>query len=159
MYEIPEFMVKCEECLESYYLLNPLYFQLAKWMLSKGQGATMGTYDTLLLAFGMEQRVDEAESLWNMIIHAHTRSVSKRLFSRMISLYDHHNLPDKIVEVRYLYFYRNCRGAFGSIINLTMDLDSPQLENPQSSNTDCLIKHLKAHVLTWNFISDSKSRK
>ncbi|XP_045825179.1 pentatricopeptide repeat-containing protein At4g18975, chloroplastic isoform X1 [Trifolium pratense] len=73
--------------------------QLAKWMLSKGQGATMGTYDTLLLAFGMEQRVDEAESLWNMIIHAHTRSVSKRLFSRMISLYDHHNLPDKIVEV------------------------------------------------------------
>ncbi|KEH33148.1 pentatricopeptide repeat-containing protein At4g18975, chloroplastic isoform X2 [Medicago truncatula] len=72
---------------------------LAKWMLSKGQGATMGTYDTLLLAFDMEQRVDEAESLWNMIIHAHMRSVSKRLFSRMISVYDHHNLPDKIVEV------------------------------------------------------------
>lgn len=68
-------------------------------MLSKGQGATMGTYDTLLLAFDMEQRVDEAESLWNMIIHAHMRSVSKRLFSRMISVYDHHNLPDKIVEV------------------------------------------------------------
>ncbi|GAU12735.1 hypothetical protein TSUD_122270 [Trifolium subterraneum] len=76
-----------------------IYIRLAKWMLSKGQGATMGTYDTLLLAFGMEQRVDEAESLWNMIIHAHTRSVSKRLFSRMISLYDHHDLPDKIVEV------------------------------------------------------------
>ncbi|CAK8565217.1 unnamed protein product [Lathyrus sativus] len=73
--------------------------QLAKWMLSKGQGATMGTYDTLLLAFDMDQRVDEAESLWNMIIHAHMRSVSKKLFSRMISLYDHHDLPDKIVEV------------------------------------------------------------
>ncbi|XP_057443074.1 pentatricopeptide repeat-containing protein At4g18975, chloroplastic isoform X1 [Lotus japonicus] len=73
--------------------------QVAKWMLSKGQGATMGTYDTLLLAFDMDQRVDEAESLWNMIIHAHMRSVSKRLFSRMISVYDHHNMPDKIVEV------------------------------------------------------------
>ncbi|XP_027336264.1 pentatricopeptide repeat-containing protein At4g18975, chloroplastic [Abrus precatorius] len=73
--------------------------QVAKWMLSKGQGATMGTYDTLLLAFDMDQRVDEAESLWNMIIHAHVRSVSKRLFSRMIALYDHHNLPDKIVEI------------------------------------------------------------
>ncbi|RDX76876.1 Pentatricopeptide repeat-containing protein, chloroplastic, partial [Mucuna pruriens] len=73
--------------------------QVAKWMLSKGQGATMGTYDTLLLAFDMDQRVDEAESLWNMIIHAHMRSVSKRLFSRMISLYDHHNMPDKIIEV------------------------------------------------------------
>ncbi|XP_050287545.1 pentatricopeptide repeat-containing protein At4g18975, chloroplastic isoform X3 [Quercus robur] len=43
--------------------------QVAKWMLSKGQGATMGTYDTLLLAFDMDQRVDEAESLWNMILH------------------------------------------------------------------------------------------
>ncbi|KAI8526580.1 hypothetical protein RHMOL_Rhmol12G0007300 [Rhododendron molle] len=73
--------------------------QVAKWMLSKGQGATMGTYDTLLLAFDMDQRVDEAESLWNMILHTHTRSISKQLFARMISLYDHHNLPKKIIEV------------------------------------------------------------
>lgn len=73
--------------------------QVAKWMLSKGQGATMGTYDTLLLAFDMDQRVDEAESFWNMILHVHTRSISKRLFSRMISLYDHHNMQDKIIEV------------------------------------------------------------
>ncbi|MED6155129.1 hypothetical protein PIB30_002332 [Stylosanthes scabra] len=73
--------------------------QVAKWMLSKGQGATMGTYDTLLLAFDMDRRVDEAESLWNMIVHAHTRSVSKRLFSRMIALYDHHHLPEKIIEI------------------------------------------------------------
>lgn len=68
-------------------------------MLSKGQGATMGTYDTLLLAFDMDQRVDEAESLWNMILHTHTRSISKRLFSRMISLYDHHDKQNKIIEV------------------------------------------------------------
>ncbi|KAF7123060.1 hypothetical protein RHSIM_Rhsim12G0005800 [Rhododendron simsii] len=73
--------------------------QVAKWMLSKGQGATMGTYDTLLLAFDMDQRVDEAESLWNMILHTHTRSISKQLFARMISLYDHHNIPEKIIEV------------------------------------------------------------
>ncbi|XP_018627248.1 pentatricopeptide repeat-containing protein At4g18975, chloroplastic isoform X2 [Nicotiana tomentosiformis] len=73
--------------------------QVAKWMLSKGQGATMATYDTLLLAFDMDKRVDEAETLWNMILHTSTRSVSKRLFSRMISLYDHHHVPEKIVEV------------------------------------------------------------
>ncbi|KAJ8549404.1 hypothetical protein K7X08_033111 [Anisodus acutangulus] len=73
--------------------------QVAKWMLSKGQGATMATYDTLILAFDMDNRVDEAETLWNMILHTSTRSVSKRLFSRMISLYDHHHVPDKIVEV------------------------------------------------------------
>ncbi|KAK9936688.1 hypothetical protein M0R45_013516 [Rubus argutus] len=73
--------------------------QVAKWMLSKGQGATMATYDTLLLAFDMDHRVDEAESLWNMILHTHTRSISKRLFSRMISLYDHHEMKNKIIEV------------------------------------------------------------
>ncbi|OVA11648.1 hypothetical protein BVC80_8997g23 [Macleaya cordata] len=73
--------------------------QVAKWMLSKGQGLTMGTYDTLLLAFDMDGRVDEAESLWNMIVHTHTRSVSKRLCSRMISVYHHHHMPDKIIEV------------------------------------------------------------
>lgn len=72
--------------------------QVAKWMLSKGQGATMGTYDTLLLAFDMDGRVDEAESLWNMILHTHERSISKRLFSRMITLYDHHNVPDMVIE-------------------------------------------------------------
>lgn len=73
--------------------------QVAKWMLSKGQGATMGTYDTILLAFDKDHRADEAESLWNMILHTHTRSISKRLFSRMISLYDHHDMPDKVIEV------------------------------------------------------------
>ncbi|WOK91642.1 pentatricopeptide repeat-containing protein [Canna indica] len=73
--------------------------QVTKWLLSKGQVLTMGTYDTLLLAFDMDGRVDEAESIWNVILQTHTRSVSKRLFSRMIALYDHHHLPDKILEV------------------------------------------------------------
>lgn len=73
--------------------------QVAKWMLSKGQGATMATYDYLLLAFDMDGRLDEAEMLWNMILHTNDRSISKRLFSRMISLYDHHNEPNKVIEV------------------------------------------------------------
>ncbi|KAH9627355.1 hypothetical protein KSS87_001194 [Heliosperma pusillum] len=68
-------------------------------MLSKGQGTTMGTYDSVLLAFDELGRIDEAGSLWNMILHTHTRSISKRLFSRMTSLYDHHDMPDKIIEV------------------------------------------------------------
>ncbi|KAL6567333.1 hypothetical protein OROGR_001001 [Orobanche gracilis] len=65
-------------------------------MLSKGQGATMAAYDCRLLAFDMDGRVDEAEMLWNMILHTYNCSISKRLFSRMISLYDHHNV---VIEV------------------------------------------------------------
>ena len=74
-------------------------FQVTKWLLSKGQVLTMGTYDTLLLALDMDRRVDEAETIWNMILQTHMRSVSKRLFSRMIALYEHHHVPEKIVEV------------------------------------------------------------
>ncbi|KAK1436592.1 hypothetical protein QVD17_02374 [Tagetes erecta] len=73
--------------------------QVAKWMFCKGQGMTMGTFDTLLLAFDMDQRVNEAQSFWNMILHTHERSISRRLFSRMISLYAHHNMPENIIEV------------------------------------------------------------
>ena len=84
---------------------NLIATQVAKWMLGKGQGATMGTYDSLLLAFDMDQRVDEAEALWNMILHTHKRSISKRLFSRMISLYDHHDMKDKIIEVIHFFMF------------------------------------------------------
>ncbi|KAL3851434.1 hypothetical protein ACJIZ3_013316 [Penstemon smallii] len=73
--------------------------RVTKWMLSKGQGATMATYDCLLLAFDMDERVDEAELFWDTVLNAHNRSISKRLFSRMISLYDHHNVPNKVIEV------------------------------------------------------------
>ncbi|KAL5972847.1 hypothetical protein ACLOJK_039653 [Asimina triloba] len=73
--------------------------QVTKWMLSKGQGQTMGTFDTLLLAFDKDGRVEEAESMWNRILKMHTRSVPKRLFSRMISLYDRHHMPYKVLEV------------------------------------------------------------
>lgn len=59
----------------------------------------MATYDHLLLAFDMDRRPAEAKMLWNMILHAHDRSISKRLFSRMISLYDHHNMSNNVIEV------------------------------------------------------------
>lgn len=73
--------------------------QVSKWLLSKGQLLTMGTYDCLLLAIERDGRLNEAEELWSMIIQRHTRSVSKRLFSRMTALYDHYHLPEKVVEV------------------------------------------------------------
>lgn len=60
---------------------------------------TWTTYDTLLLALFMDGRVDEAESIWNTIIQTHTRSVPKRLFSRMILMYDIRDNPDKVLEV------------------------------------------------------------
>ncbi|KAK8357575.1 hypothetical protein V6Z12_A05G426100 [Gossypium hirsutum] len=60
---------------------------MTKWMLSKGQGATMGTYDTFLLAFDIDDRVDEAGSLWNMVLHAHNRSISKCMPTKIIEVF------------------------------------------------------------------------
>ncbi|KAK8955042.1 Pentatricopeptide repeat-containing protein [Platanthera zijinensis] len=73
--------------------------QVSKWLLSKGQVLTMGTYDTLLLALDRDGRLDEAEELWRMILQTNTRSVSKRLFSRMVSIYDRRRVSEKVVEV------------------------------------------------------------
>lgn len=67
--------------------------------MSKGQVLTWTTYDTLLLALFMDGRVDEAESIWDTIVQTHTRSVPKRLFSRMILMYDIRHHPDKVLEV------------------------------------------------------------
>ncbi|KAK3127296.1 hypothetical protein QOZ80_7AG0571090 [Eleusine coracana subsp. coracana] len=73
--------------------------QVTKWLMSKGQVLTWTTYDTLLMALFMDGRVDEAESIWNTIIQTHTRSVPKRLFSRMILMYDIRNCQDKVLEI------------------------------------------------------------
>lgn len=73
-------------------------------MLSKGQGARMATYDSLLLAFDMDRMPDEAKNVMGMILQAHGQSITKRLVSRMISLYDHHNLPENAVEVIVHHF-------------------------------------------------------
>lgn len=73
--------------------------QVTKWLMSKGQVLTWTTYDTLLLALFMDGRVDEAESIWDTVIQTHTRSVPRRLFSRMILMYDIRHCPDKVLEV------------------------------------------------------------
>ncbi|EER97347.1 hypothetical protein BDA96_02G346500 [Sorghum bicolor] len=73
--------------------------QVTKWLMSKGQVLTWTTYDTLMLALFMDKRVDEAESIWNTVIQTHMRSVPKRLFSRMILMYDIHQRPDKVLEI------------------------------------------------------------
>ncbi|KAF7015386.1 hypothetical protein CFC21_029244 [Triticum aestivum] len=73
--------------------------QVTKWLMSKGQVLTWTTYDTLLLALSMDGRVDEAESIWNTILETYTRSVPKKLFSRMIQIYNTRHLPDKVLEI------------------------------------------------------------
>lgn len=73
--------------------------QVSKWMLSKGQGRTMGTYFTLLTALAEDGRIDEAEELWTKLFSQYLESMPRMFFDKMISIYYQHGLHDKMFEI------------------------------------------------------------
>lgn len=68
-------------------------------MLSKGQGRTMGSYFTLLNALAEDGRLEEAEELWNKLFSENLESMPRNFFNKMISIYYHRRMYDKIFEV------------------------------------------------------------
>lgn len=74
--------------------------QVTKWMLSKGQGRTMGSYFTLLSALAEEDRLEEAEELWTKLFSEHLESMPRMFFDRMIGIYYSREMHDKMFDVR-----------------------------------------------------------
>ncbi|KAK3008257.1 hypothetical protein RJ639_014943, partial [Escallonia herrerae] len=58
--------------------------QVTKWMLSKGQGRTMGSYYMLLNALAEDGRIDEAEELWMKLFSENLESMPRIFFERMV---------------------------------------------------------------------------
>ncbi|KAM6588222.1 pentatricopeptide repeat-containing protein At4g21190 isoform X1 [Cannabis sativa] len=73
--------------------------QVIKWMLSKGQGTTMGTYAQLINALDMDNRVDEAHAFWQKKIGIDLHSVSWQLCRRMIAIYYRNNMMENLVKL------------------------------------------------------------
>uniref|UniRef100_A0A1D1YFZ0 Pentatricopeptide repeat-containing protein At4g21190 n=1 Tax=Anthurium amnicola TaxID=1678845 RepID=A0A1D1YFZ0_9ARAE len=73
--------------------------QVVKWMLSKGQGKTMGTYYTLLTALAEDGRLEEAEELWMKIFSENLESLPRIFFIKMISIYYERGMHEKMFEV------------------------------------------------------------
>lgn len=73
--------------------------QVIKWMLSKGQGNTMGTYGQLIRALDMDHRVQEAHEVWVKKIGCDLHSVSWQLCNRMISIYYRNNMMENVVKL------------------------------------------------------------
>lgn len=73
--------------------------QVIKWMLSKGQGQTMGTYYTLLNALAEDGRLEEAEELWMKIFSRYLDGLPRVFFMKMISLYYNRGLNEKMFEI------------------------------------------------------------
>ncbi|KAK3037237.1 hypothetical protein RJ639_030130 [Escallonia herrerae] len=73
--------------------------QVTKWMLSKGQGRTMGSYYMLLNALAEDGRIDEAEELWMKLFSENLESMPRIFFERMISIYYRMEMHEKMFEV------------------------------------------------------------
>lgn len=73
--------------------------QVTKWMLSKGQGRTMGTYFLLLNALAEDGRLDEAEELWTKVFLDHLEGTPRIFFDKMISIYYNRGMHEKMFEI------------------------------------------------------------
>ncbi|MED6106868.1 hypothetical protein PIB30_008566 [Stylosanthes scabra] len=73
--------------------------QVIKWMLSKGQGNTMGTYGQLIRALDMDHRVEEAHKFWQTKIGTDLHSVPWQLCHLMISVYYRNNMLEDLVRL------------------------------------------------------------
>ncbi|KAE8721935.1 pentatricopeptide repeat-containing protein [Hibiscus syriacus] len=73
--------------------------QVIKWMLSKGQGNTMGTYTQLLRALDRDNRAEEAHQFWVKKVGADLHSVPWQLCRLMIAVYYRNNMLENLVKL------------------------------------------------------------
>ncbi|KZV47404.1 pentatricopeptide repeat-containing protein chloroplastic [Dorcoceras hygrometricum] len=73
--------------------------QVIKWMLSKGQGNTRGTYGQLIQALDMDDRAEEAYDIWKKKLAFDLHSVPWKLCKLMISIYYRNNRLEDLVKL------------------------------------------------------------
>ncbi|KAL0884457.1 hypothetical protein Bca101_008438 [Brassica carinata] len=73
--------------------------QVIKWILSKGQGNTMGTYGQLIRALDMDRRAEEAQAIWRKKIGHDLHSVPWQLCLQMIRIYFRNNMLQELVKL------------------------------------------------------------
>nr|XP_043628628.1 pentatricopeptide repeat-containing protein At4g21190 [Erigeron canadensis] len=70
-----------------------------KWMLSKGQGTTLGTYGQLIRALDMDHRIEEAHEVWVKKLSVDLHSVPWQLCHQMISVYYRNKMFERVVKL------------------------------------------------------------
>ncbi|XP_047307712.1 uncharacterized protein LOC124911294 [Impatiens glandulifera] len=73
--------------------------QVIKWMLSKGQGNTRGTYAQLIRALDMDNRAEEAHQVWEKKIGFDLHSVPWQLCQLMVAVYHRNNMPERTIKL------------------------------------------------------------
>ncbi|KAG0519885.1 hypothetical protein BDA96_08G025000 [Sorghum bicolor] len=73
--------------------------QVVKWMLSKGQGNTMRTYELLVCALEKDNRAEEAHRIWQKKIGHDLHSVPWRFCRLMLAIYYRNNRLDRLMKL------------------------------------------------------------
>ncbi|XP_015697767.1 pentatricopeptide repeat-containing protein At4g18975, chloroplastic isoform X1 [Oryza brachyantha] len=73
--------------------------QVIKWMLSKGQGKTIRTYEQLVCALEKDNRAEEAYRIWEDKIAHDLQSVPWRFCRLMLGIYYRNNRLDRLVKL------------------------------------------------------------
>ncbi|XP_062203355.1 pentatricopeptide repeat-containing protein At4g18975, chloroplastic-like isoform X2 [Phragmites australis] len=73
--------------------------QVIKWMLSKGQGNTMRTYELLVCALEKDNRAEEAHRIWQKKIAHDLHSVPWRFCHLILAIYYRNNMLDRLVKL------------------------------------------------------------
>ncbi|PAN41089.1 hypothetical protein PAHAL_8G013500 [Panicum hallii] len=73
--------------------------QVIKWILSKGQGNTMGTYEQLVRALEKDNRAEEAHEIWQKKIAHDLHSVPWRFCHLMLAIYYRNNRLERLVKL------------------------------------------------------------
>ncbi|XP_048549827.1 pentatricopeptide repeat-containing protein At4g18975, chloroplastic isoform X1 [Triticum urartu] len=73
--------------------------QVIKWMLSKGQGNTIRTYEQLVRALEKDNRAEEAHKIWEKKIAHDLHSVPWRFCGLMLAIYYRNNMLDRLIKL------------------------------------------------------------
>ncbi|XP_051180208.1 pentatricopeptide repeat-containing protein At4g18975, chloroplastic isoform X3 [Lolium perenne] len=70
-----------------------------KWMLSKGQGNTIRTYEQLVRALEKDNRAEEAHKIWVKKIAHDLHSVPWRFCGLMLAIYYRNNMLERLIKL------------------------------------------------------------
>ncbi|XP_078445533.1 PPR containing-like protein [Wolffia australiana] len=73
--------------------------QIIKWMLSKGQGRTRGTYEQLIRALEKDHRAEEAHLIWVKKLGSDLHSVPWSVCGLMMSIYCRNNMSQRLIKL------------------------------------------------------------
>ncbi|VAI12857.1 unnamed protein product [Triticum turgidum subsp. durum] len=93
--------------------------QVIKWMFNKGQGKTMGSYQTLLNALVEDGRIEEAEELFQKIFSRYMEGLPRIFFMKIISLYYRLGSYEKMFEILHHLVLLAWRGNSYTTVELS----------------------------------------